>query len=75
MYALYYLYDPAESFFHSYKILCVGFGLDVDSLMHSSQAEVTTLKEECAEAKKRVQELLHFKEELLFTRKVYPCLV
>eukprot|EP00731_Ephydatia_muelleri_P035670 Em0146g4a len=37
--------------------------------LKTSQAEVTTLKEECAEAKKRVQELLHFKEELLFTRK------
>eukprot|EP00731_Ephydatia_muelleri_P015556 Em0008g1276a len=38
--------------------------------LKTSQAEVTTLKEECVEAKRRVQELLHFKEALLCTRKV-----
>eukprot|EP00731_Ephydatia_muelleri_P015557 Em0008g1277a len=36
--------------------------------LKTSQAEVTTLKEECVEAKRRVQELLHFKEALLCTR-------
>ncbi|KAL5490755.1 hypothetical protein EMCRGX_G015935 [Ephydatia muelleri] len=38
--------------------------------LKTSQAEVTTLKEECVEAKRRVQELLHFKEALLCTRKL-----
>ncbi|KAL5518165.1 hypothetical protein EMCRGX_G003852 [Ephydatia muelleri] len=41
-----------------------------------SQAEVTTLQEEHNAAKRQVQELLHFKEELkeelLCTKKVYP---